>query len=60
MLREQPDFEKELRKVPDLLLELTRSALSKEEHHRDIARYVVLDSSPANSNGRGDKRRRGN
>jgi hypothetical protein len=59
MLRDQPDFERELCKVPDLLVELTRSALSREEHRRDHARYVVLDS-PNTSGHRGEKRRRGN
>jgi hypothetical protein len=57
MLREQPEFEKELCKVPELLVELTRSALSREEPRR----FVVLDTlmgSP--SSGRGEKRRRGN
>jgi hypothetical protein len=57
MLREQPEFEKELCKVPELLVELTRSALSREEPRR----FVVLDTSMGSpSTGRGEKRRRGN
>ncbi|ELR10972.1 BTB/POZ domain containing protein [Acanthamoeba castellanii str. Neff] len=57
MLREQPEFEKELCKVPELLVELTRSALSREEPRR----YVVLETSIGSpSTGRGEKRRRGN
>jgi len=57
MLREQPEFEKELCKVPELLVELTRSALSREEPRR----FVVLDTSMGSpSSGRGEKRRRGN
>lgn len=61
MLTEQPEFERELCKVPELLVELTRSALSRDEHRQDFARYVVLESTPdSSSSNRGDKRRRAN